>query len=268
MPKRKAPSDDTPTTPQTQRNTRSGKLLGETQPPQLSPRKRGRPPKKVHTQETSSLKENQEVNDLDDDDDLNISHDVAPRARIILDSAKMVTPTRRSGRRREKETGPEAPAAKVTREDSDIEDPMLLLPSNSPSKKHKVASSSPSKTTLETGTPSKSLQTNEPPSSPQRLPRILPPHLHSCLNAQKRAILAALQDPAYYGGDNEDEGDDEQPYANTASFEELSSLLTGTVDRGEGNSCLVLGPRSSGKSRVSQILARLLYHANMHPSSW
>jgi origin recognition complex subunit 4 len=31
-------------------------------------------------------------------------------------------------------------------------------------------------------------------------------------------------------------------------------LLQGTVVRGEGNSCLLLGPRSSGKTRVSSTL--------------
>ena len=257
MPKRKAPLDDRPSIPQTRLNTRSGKPLDEAP---SSPRKRSRVPKKVQPQDTStSLKENQEVIDPDDADDLNLYHDNAPSARIVLDSVEIATPTRRSGRIREQETGTLA----LARDDPDNEDPMLLTPS----KKHKRTFFSP-KTTIETSTPSKCPQTDEPPSSPQRPPRILPLHLHSCLTAQKRAIMAALHRPADYDVNNEDDGDDEQPYANSTSLQELSSLLAGTVSRGEGNSCLVLGPRSSGKSRVSPYFTHLVYHTDMHPLSW
>lgn len=246
MPKRKA-SDDRPSIPQTRLNTRSAKLLGDYQPPLSSPRKRVHLPKKVQPQ----VKENQEVIDPDDADVLNLYHDSDPGARTTLDSVEIATPTRRRGRRSER----------VTRDDFDNEDPMLL----SPSKKHKSNFSSPSKTTVETGTPLKGSQKDEPSSSPQRLPRILPPHLHSCLTAQKRAIIAALQHPEDYEVNNEDDGADKQPYANTASFQELSSLLAGTVSRSEGNSCLVLGPRNSGKSRVSPNFTCLLYHTYMAP---
>ncbi|KII95171.1 hypothetical protein PLICRDRAFT_169848 [Plicaturopsis crispa FD-325 SS-3] len=94
--------------------------------------------------------------------------------------------------------------------------------------------------------------------SPSRLPRGgLPPHLIPCLNAQKRAVLAALQDPPEVpepeGGDDEDEQS-----TNAIAFQELSALLQGTVSRGEGNSCLLLGPRGSGKTRmVERCLADL-----------
>lgn len=37
------------------------------------------------------------------------------------------------------------------------------------------------------------------------------------------------------------------------SLRHLVNLLTGTVDRGEGNSCLVLGAKGSGKTRVSRL---------------
>ena len=260
MPKCKAPLDDRPSIPQTRLNTRSGKPLDEAQPPPSSPRQRSRLPKKVQPQDTNtSLKENQEVIDPDDADDLNLYHDNAPSARTVLDWVQISTPTRRSGRRREQETGALA-TARVTRDDPDNEDPMLLTPS----KKHKRTFFSP-KTTVETSTPSKCPQ---PTSSPQRPPHILPLYLHPCLTAQKRAIMAALHHPADYDVNNEDDGDDEQPHANTASLQELSSLLAGTVSRGEGNSCLVLGPRSSGKSRVSPYFTRLVYHTDMHPLSW
>lgn len=71
----------------------------------------------------------------------------------------------------------------------------------------------------------------------------------SCLYAQKRAILHALLHPNTAVFDREDENG--EPSANTVALEQLKALLTGTLDRGEGNSCLLVGPRGSGKSRVS-----------------
>lgn len=38
----------------------------------------------------------------------------------------------------------------------------------------------------------------------------------------------------------------------------ITKLLQGTVDRGEGNSALVTGPRGSGKTRVSRALPPML----------
>ncbi|KAF5388236.1 hypothetical protein D9615_000436 [Tricholomella constricta] len=83
---------------------------------------------------------------------------------------------------------------------------------------------------------------------PTRLPRALPCHLHACFNAQKRAILRALRNPP--GIDDDDGNDDDVPSTNSIAAQQLTSLLNGTVCRGEGNSCLVLGPRGSGKSRL------------------
>jgi origin recognition complex subunit 4 len=71
----------------------------------------------------------------------------------------------------------------------------------------------------------------------------------SCLHAQKRAILHALLHPNTAVFDREDENG--EPSANTVALEQLKALLAGTLDRGEGNSCLLVGPRGSGKSRVS-----------------
>jgi origin recognition complex subunit 4 len=42
----------------------------------------------------------------------------------------------------------------------------------------------------------------------------------------------------------------------TESVLGLTSLLTGTVERGEGNSCLLIGARGSGKTRVSPCISR------------
>ena len=71
----------------------------------------------------------------------------------------------------------------------------------------------------------------------------------SCLHAQKRAILRALHYPKTAVFDKVDQNG--EPSANTVALDELTALLTGTLERGEGNSCLLIGPRGSGKSRVS-----------------
>jgi origin recognition complex subunit 4 len=83
---------------------------------------------------------------------------------------------------------------------------------------------------------------SSPPHSPSRYPP-------SCLHAQKRAILRALHYPKTAVFDKMDENC--EPSANAVALEQLKALLTGTLDRGEGNSCLLIGPRGSGKSRVS-----------------
>ncbi|KAJ7682773.1 origin recognition complex subunit 4 C-terminus-domain-containing protein [Mycena polygramma] len=82
------------------------------------------------------------------------------------------------------------------------------------------------------------------PAPPNKLPVVLPiiPS-QSCLNAQKREILRAIQNPP-------DLGDGEEESANRIALKQLGDLLRGTVERGEGNSCLLLGPRGSGKSRI------------------
>lgn len=83
---------------------------------------------------------------------------------------------------------------------------------------------------------------SNPPNSPSRYPP-------SCLHAQKRAILHALHYPKTAVFDKLDENG--EPSANAVALEQLEALLTGTLERGEGNSCLLIGPRGSGKSRVS-----------------
>ena len=80
----------------------------------------------------------------------------------------------------------------------------------------------------------------------------LPSHLHSCLNAQKRAILRTLQHPIarVYDSDNLS--------VNEFASRQLADLIEGTTMRAEGNSCILLGPRGSGKSRVSGFLLLFL----------
>ncbi|KAH7914328.1 origin recognition complex subunit 4 C-terminus-domain-containing protein [Hygrophoropsis aurantiaca] len=92
------------------------------------------------------------------------------------------------------------------------------------------------------------------PQSPTRLPRVLPAHLIPCLRLQKRAILSAIHDSSIVFNDSVAE----EPHTNVLAFEQLRNLLTGTVDRGEGNSCLLLGPRGSGKTQlVEQAIAAI-----------
>jgi len=71
----------------------------------------------------------------------------------------------------------------------------------------------------------------------------LPLQYYPWLNAQKKAILHTLQAPTA----TVDMSDDQKSAKGI-----LQDLLLGTVSRSEGNSCLVLGPRGSGKSTVRQ----------------
>lgn len=116
----------------------------------------------------------------------------------------------------------------------------------------KVSSSPPPSQT----SPRKATSTKRTrPSRPQvhstlaHSPSRFPP---SCLHAQKRAILHALHCPRTAVFDKVDESGGLS--ANALTLEELKALLTGTLERGEGNSCLLIGPRGSGKSCVSVCL--------------
>ena len=59
--------------------------------------------------------------------------------------------------------------------------------------------------------------------------------------------MAALTNPPEVDMDNDRDGD---PPANDLAYDDLCDLLTGSIVRGEGNSCLLIGPRGSGKTRV------------------
>ena len=113
-----------------------------------------------------------------------------------------------------------------------------LLPSRTPTKVASAKRISPSKPLAPPALHAESSLSH----SPSRYPP-------SCLYAQKRAILHALLHPNTAVFDREDENG--EPSANTVALDELKALLTGTLNRGEGNSCLLIGPRGSGKSRVS-----------------
>ncbi|KAI9000673.1 origin recognition complex subunit 4 C-terminus-domain-containing protein [Trametes punicea] len=73
---------------------------------------------------------------------------------------------------------------------------------------------------------------------------------------QKRAVLRALQRPPEI--DEIDVYGDDYPPTNRLAYEQLSDLLVGTVARGEGNSCLLIGASGSGKTQmVEQAIAAL-----------
>ncbi|TFK75878.1 hypothetical protein BDN72DRAFT_756469 [Pluteus cervinus] len=78
------------------------------------------------------------------------------------------------------------------------------------------------------------------------LPPLLPDRFHGCLRAQKLQILRASQRPSV----GTPAASDEDPSTNEIASTQLKNLLDGTLSRGEGNSCLIMGPRGSGKSRI------------------
>ncbi|KAI0921111.1 hypothetical protein AcW2_006194 [Taiwanofungus camphoratus] len=105
-------------------------------------------------------------------------------------------------------------------------------------------------------TPSNRKTDTTPHASPSCFQRNLPAHLHSSLHAQKRAILKWLQNMPDIEGSDDIDIEDAGCSANAVAYEQLCYLLKGTVVRGEGNSCLLMGPRGSGKTRlVEQAIA-------------
>lgn len=97
-------------------------------------------------------------------------------------------------------------------------------------------------------TPQKSKTTSNTRQSPLKRQSLLtskhlPPQFYPCLNAQKRVILQTLHAPSALFSVEEDGNE-------KTAKKLLLDLLQGTVTRSEGNSCLLLGPRGSGKSTI------------------
>jgi origin recognition complex subunit 4 len=189
------------------------------------------------------------------------SRDKKKMAQTFADSLLSETSPIASGSKRPTVATVTTTSSKTTTFISPSEEPSQVVrtPIVSPSKQLAVPStpsssrptSSPAKHLAST-TPFKKSGASALQASPSRLVRALPPHLHSCLNAQKRAVLHALQNPPDTDVASEEE-DDEGPSTSSIAIRQLGDLLEGTVNRGEGNSCLLLGPRGSGKTRVSNI---------------
>ncbi|PVG04578.1 hypothetical protein CPB86DRAFT_746443 [Serendipita vermifera] len=88
----------------------------------------------------------------------------------------------------------------------------------------------------------------EQPNSPSKLPlhKALPVYLHPFVEKQKKVIMKTLHSPPYIDISPISLG--EKATQEASSFEQLTEILKGTCERGEGNSCLLLGSRGSGKS--------------------
>ncbi|KAF8913928.1 origin recognition complex subunit 4 C-terminus-domain-containing protein [Gymnopilus junonius] len=74
----------------------------------------------------------------------------------------------------------------------------------------------------------------------------LPEHLDFSLRLQKRAIFRSLRS-------SKQQTFNAEPSVNDIATRQLADLVDGTMTRAEGNSCLLLGPRSSGKSKMVEI---------------
>jgi origin recognition complex subunit 4 len=162
------------------------------------------------------------------------------KPRYFLDAVEITVSPRRCKRPILREDSPYSSLSELTSSSSKLSMPRPKQTAKRkpfPVKQHVTPRSSPSPISR--------------PSSPTRLYSQLPSHLHACLNAQKRAILRALQKPPDLCQKAEEGVDDQEPETNAIAFKQLTELLNGTVTRDEGNSCLLLGPRGSGKSRVS-----------------
>lgn len=78
----------------------------------------------------------------------------------------------------------------------------------------------------------------------------LPSQFYPCLNAQKKAILRTLHDSTNLFNVAEETSTER------SAQKQLEDLLQGTIARSEGNSCLLLGPRGSGKSKAGKSISR------------
>lgn len=275
MAKRKAQDVFEPDTSPSKRVTRSSATLKAVQPlvfeastptrrkrggqiepatPRVPPLKRvyGR---KARVLDSSSHKENENTDEGDKDeseaDELNIGPENkqleeerdAPTKRskrVVFDAIVIDTPTR------QKKINQSRTKAQVTSFNLSTNVPDSPA-ERSPSKKfvtRALATSSPTKSRRDE---SGSLSISNSEASVKKPPVPLPSYLLPCLNAQKRVILDAILAPSH-GGIHLAE--DDEPAANTATLQQLCSLLSGTIRRGEGNSCLVIGPAGSGKTKV------------------
>ncbi|THU90126.1 hypothetical protein K435DRAFT_676522 [Dendrothele bispora CBS 962.96] len=157
------------------------------------------------------------------------------------------------------------PAKRITRRDKnndqeDSDDQLDCLPTPShPTRRVQFSTASlpsppipfpsPSKPSLKNSTQLQTPSLSLPPRPASPTKKILGnllPHHHDCLDDYKRAILHNLQSPDVV---HEDDEDLNAP-ANLLASHHVTDLLRGTTERNEGNSCLLLGPRSSGKTRI------------------
>ncbi|KAG2348939.1 hypothetical protein BDR05DRAFT_924752 [Suillus weaverae] len=120
-----------------------------------------------------------------------------------------------------------------------------VLPRQTSPKRTNQLPRTTSRDKLQSKSPKKDQPPASRPQSPIRIPRNLPSHLGACLRLQKHAMLLELQNCSMECDEDAILGP-----TNTAASQQLKDLLAGTVTRGEGNSCFVLGPRGSGKTAI------------------
>ncbi|TFY70170.1 hypothetical protein EVG20_g2836 [Dentipellis fragilis] len=159
--------------------------------------------------------------------------------RIVMHSVEIVLPRRHHSRIQRDDKAPQ-PSTRPAQPKDVLEEPAVtstVFPAPLPLQV----------STNGTVSPSRKSRPLPSPGSPVRPTHSIPTHYSQCLQAQKGAALAALRNstPARVDGQSQEEAS-----ANTEALRQLRDLLVGTIDRGEGNSCLLVGPRGSGKSQV------------------
>ncbi|KAG8904363.1 hypothetical protein FRB99_001864 [Tulasnella sp. 403] len=90
-----------------------------------------------------------------------------------------------------------------------------------------------------------------------RATRGLDSRFNDLLEAQKITMLRKLSRPSISNGFTNAQ--------NTVAMESLVSVLRGSTERGEGNSCLVVGPRGSGKSAIIEEAIASISSGEMSP---
>lgn len=197
----------------------------------------GTPKKRRETVEPSSREESPLFSEPEEQTDL--THAAAPsspsKKRAVAVEVEPRTPRR----------------SRVTRATADSDEEIAEPPT------------SPVKQPVIPATPSHRLRNGAPsaPNSPTKAGNgasLIQEHLIPCLNAQKRAVLRALSNPPISstigekvkGKGKAKANEDDDDFDNATAYRQLKDLLEGTTIRNEGNSCLLLGPRGSGKTRV------------------
>ncbi|KAG7096915.1 hypothetical protein E1B28_004319 [Marasmius oreades] len=122
-------------------------------------------------------------------------------------------------------------------------------------KRRKLASPEPEEHSVSSTRASSPMQvqSSQPTATILRAPQksitnnLLPSEISTALLAQKRAVLHKLQHPSSIGGSLQEASLEN---TNDLAAKQVADILEGSVFRGEGNSCMILGPRGSGKTQI------------------
>lgn len=195
-----------------------------------------------------------------------VASDTTSAKRLVLDSVELPAPKRRGkpGRPKKLERLPS----------SQHGDGLILKKSTTRSKPgprtpEVVEAEAPATVTVdEPLLASPSLPINQPVyQAPITLPKTLSQHQIRLLQVQKQAILRKFADPPFESEEvNITLSDEVLP--NQVAKQQLEDILSGSIERSEGNSCLVLGPSGSGKSKVCHSRSCALNTYNSFYPSW